>query len=54
MENLTNEQKEIILNLLLQEQRNIHNMNGNIQPLLENYKKELGNIYQKVCNSLEY
>jgi len=53
MENLTNEQKEIILNLLLQEQRNIHNMNGNIQPLLENYKKELGNIYQKVCNSLE-
>ena len=50
---LTNEQKEIILNLLIQEQRNIHNMNGNIQSLLENYKKELGNIYQKVCNSLE-
>ena len=52
MENLTNEQKEIILNLLLQEQINIHNMNRNIKPLLEKYKKELGNIYQKVCNSL--
>ena len=50
---LTTKQKDILLNLLLQEQRNIHNMNANIQELLEDYKKELTNIYKAICDTLE-
>lgn len=50
---LTEKQNEILFNLIFQEQRNIHKMNGNIQPLLEDYKKELGNIIQLLCNDME-
>lgn len=50
---LTAKQNEILFNLIIQEQRNIHNMNGNIQSLLEDYKKELGNIIQLLCNNME-
>ena len=50
---LTEKQNEILFNLIIQEQRNIHKMNGNIQYLLEDYKKELGNIIQLLCNDME-
>ena len=53
MEKLTNEQRDILFNLLIQEQRNIHKMNGNIQPLLEEYKKELSNILKIICDTYE-
>lgn len=46
-------EKEILFNLIIQEQRNILKMNANIQPLLEDYKKELGNIIQLLCNDME-
>lgn len=53
MDKLNNKQKDLLLNLLLQEQRNIHNLNGNMQPLLEDYRLELGKIYKIICDSLE-
>ena len=51
--NLTEREKDILLNLLLQEQHNIHNQNGNIKPLLQDYKNELYRIYQKIVNTME-
>ena len=53
MEKLTNEQRDILLNLLIHEQNNIHGQNGNIKSLLENYRNELSRIYQIVCDSYE-
>ena len=53
MGKLTNEQRDILLNLLIHEQNNIHSQNGNIKPLLENYRNELARIYQIICDSLE-
>ena len=50
---LTKEQNEILFNLIIQEQRNIHGLNGNIQKNLEDYKKELGNIIQLLCDDME-
>lgn len=53
MKNLTEKQREILLNLLLWELQNIHKQNGNINPLLEGYKEELSRIYQAICDSME-
>lgn len=53
MNNLTEKEKDILLNLLLQEQNNIHNQNGNIKPLLQDYRNELHKIYLKIVNTLE-
>lgn len=50
---LTNKQNEILFNLIIQEQRNIHNMNANIQEKLEDYRKELGNIIQLLCDDMD-
>lgn len=50
---LTEKQKDILLNLILQEQRNIHNMNADIQNLLKDYRNELSNIYKAICDTLE-
>lgn len=50
---LTKEQNEILFNLIIQEQRNIHHMNGNIQKNLEKYRVELSYIIQKLCNDME-
>ena len=52
-ENLTSDQRDILLNLLINEQSHIHQQNGNIKPLLENYKNELARIYQIICNTYE-
>ena len=51
--NLTNRQKEVLLNLIMQEKSNICNMNGNIEPLLREYKKELTNIQTIIRDSWE-
>ena len=51
--NLTNRQKEILLNLIVQEKSNLCNMNGNIAPLLREYKKELTNIHKIICDTWE-
>ena len=53
MEKLTNNQRDILLNLLINEQNHIHQQNGNIRTLLENYKNELARIYQIICNTYE-
>ena len=53
MENLTNRQKEILLNLISQEKSNIFNMNGNIEPLLREYRKELSITYKIISDSWE-
>lgn len=50
---LTNKQNEILFNLIIQEQRNIHNMNANIQEKLEDYRIELGKIIQLLCDDME-
>lgn len=50
---LTKKQNEILFNLIIQEQRNIHNMNANIQKKLENYRIELGKIIQLLCDDME-
>lgn len=49
----TEKEKDILLNLLLAEQNHIHNQNGNIKPLLNDYRIELHNIYQKIVDTLE-
>ena len=50
MRNLTKKQRNILLNLLLQEQNNIknfiQNQNGVIKYLLQNFEIELGQLYQ--------
>ena len=51
MKELTEKEQEILLNLLLQEQNHINKQNGNIRVLLEDYKKDLAVIYQKLCDS---
>ena len=50
---LTNRQKEILLNLISQEKSNICNMNRNIEPLLREYKKELSIIHKIISDSWE-
>lgn len=43
---MTNEQKEILRNLLLEKMQEIAEMkNNNVRKLLDSYKKELHNIY---------
>ena len=51
--NLSNRQKEILLNLISQEKSNIFNMNGNIEPLLREYRKELSIIYKIISDGWE-
>ena len=53
MEKLTNKHLDILFNLIIEEQRKIHNQNRNIKPLLEEYKNELDNIIKIICNSFE-
>lgn len=50
---LTDKQTDIILNLILSELSNINKQNGNIKPLLNDYKVELGKIYQVICEMKE-
>lgn len=51
--NLTNNQKDILLNIILGEQNNICNQNLNIYPLLKGYKEELRSIYKIICDSMD-
>ena len=53
MPKFTNEQRDILLNLLINEQNHIRQQNGNIKPLLENYRNELHKIYQEIVNTME-
>ncbi|WP_407454377.1 hypothetical protein [Methanobrevibacter sp.] len=53
MEKLTEKEKDILLNLLLQEQNHIHNQNGNIKYLLQDYRNDLHKIYLKIVDTLE-
>ena len=48
---MTNEQKEILLNLILNEFNHIQKQNANIQPLLKDYQNELHKIYNIICES---
>lgn len=50
---LTNKDINIILELLLKEQNCIHKMTYSAQILLESYRLDLANIYQKMCDLLE-
>ena len=51
--NLTNRQKEILLNLIEQEQDYTWNVNKNIEHLLRDYRKELTTIHKIISDSWE-
>ena len=51
--NLTNRQKEILLNLIEQEQDYTWNVNKNIEHLLRDYRKELTDIHKIISDSWE-
>lgn len=51
--NLTNRQKEILLNLIMQEQDYTWNVNKNIEHLLRDYRKELTDIQKIISDSWE-
>lgn len=50
---MNNRQKDILLNLILNEFRHIQDQNANIQPLLAEYQNELHQVYKIICNSLD-
>ena len=50
---LTKKQKDILMNLLLQEMSFCNNQNANIFELLEQYKNDLHAIYNTINESYE-
>lgn len=51
--NLTNRQKEILLNLIMQEQNYTWKVNKNIEHLLRDYRKELTILHKIISDSWE-
>ena len=51
--NLTEEERDILLDILLKEVNDISNLNATQQTLLEQYKQCVMNIYRKVVDNID-
>lgn len=51
--NLTNKQKDMLLDLILTERERLGKLTATAQICLKDYKSELATIYQVICDSLE-
>lgn len=51
--NLTEEEKDILLDILLKEVNDISNLNATQQTLLEQYKQCVMKIYRKVVDNID-
>ena len=51
--NLTEEEREILLNILLKEMNKIGELNATMQGYLEPYRQEIRNIYGKVVDNMD-
>lgn len=51
--NLTKQEQDLLLDLLLKEVSNVDNLNATVQARLADYRKEVLEIYKKVVESMD-